>query len=218
VEANGCTAIRSLAAFASATLIALLRRGRAARFALDHPNARSLHANPTPRIGGLGVVGSRTETTDLPGTAQGYKETSLSIGGFTYNGKSQPALTGVSEDWFNRSGVKVDAWWKDLNVFGAVVAGRDNLRGSAARKVDSSTIMAEADYRVLPWVMPTMRFEKTNYSDGRRNVIKMIPSTSFLIRANVRVIAEGHFFNHVNATAPDRTGLNEGLLRLEFLF
>mgnify|MGYP000704601323 CR=1 FL=1 len=36
------------------TLAALMQR--ATRLPMDHPNARSLHATPTPRIGGIGVV------------------------------------------------------------------------------------------------------------------------------------------------------------------
>jgi UDP-N-acetylmuramyl pentapeptide phosphotransferase/UDP-N-acetylglucosamine-1-phosphate transferase len=35
-------------------LISLLKRGR--RLPMDHPNARSLHETPTPRIGGLGIM------------------------------------------------------------------------------------------------------------------------------------------------------------------
>ena len=40
----------------SALTVWLLSRGRAARLALDHPNARSLHSTPIPRTGGLGIV------------------------------------------------------------------------------------------------------------------------------------------------------------------
>ena len=36
------------------TLAWLLRRG--GRLPMDHPNARSLHATPTPRVGGLGIM------------------------------------------------------------------------------------------------------------------------------------------------------------------
>ena len=36
--------------------VALLLRSGAARVALDLPNERSLHASPTPRIGGLGIM------------------------------------------------------------------------------------------------------------------------------------------------------------------
>jgi hypothetical protein len=65
--------------------------------------------------------------------------------------------------------------------------------------------------------MPTFRFEKTNYSD-RRNVVLLLPGVSFLVRANVKVLAEARFFNHLQAGSRERTGLNEGLVRLEFAF
>ncbi|MES1999053.1 MAG: glycosyltransferase family 4 protein [Pseudomonadota bacterium] len=41
----------------SFTLVWLLTRGLGARLALDQPNARSLHTTPTPRTGGLGMLG-----------------------------------------------------------------------------------------------------------------------------------------------------------------
>jgi len=181
-------------------------------------NFKDYYAAASYKFGGLGVVGSRVESNEQPNTAEGYKEYSFSAGGFVYRGKGQPVLTGVTEDWLMRSGFRVDTWLKDLNIYGAVVFGEDELRGLIPRKINSSSIMAEADYVVLPWVMPTFRFEKTNYSDGRRNVIQAIPSISFLVRANVRVLAEGHFFNRARSDSSDRTGLNEGLFRLEFFF
>lgn len=45
-----------LALAVSALTIGLLLKSRAARLVLDQPNHRSLHATPTPRIGGLGIV------------------------------------------------------------------------------------------------------------------------------------------------------------------
>lgn len=45
-----------LPAAVAAAAIALLLRSRAASVWLDHPNARSLHERPTPRLGGLGVM------------------------------------------------------------------------------------------------------------------------------------------------------------------
>lgn len=47
----------SLAAFAIAfAVIALVRRTPLARALADQPNERSLHENPTPRVGGLGLM------------------------------------------------------------------------------------------------------------------------------------------------------------------
>jgi hypothetical protein len=184
----------------------------------ENNNFKDYYGSISYKLGGLGVVGSRTEPDERPDTTEGYRETSVTLGAFGYRGKSQPQITGVTEDWFSRSGFKIDTWLQNLNLVGAVVYGEDQLRGPSPRKISSSSMLAEADYLVLPWVMPTFRFEKTNFSDGRRNVIQMIPSISFLVRANVRVLAEGHFFNRVMTNGPDRTGLNEGIVRLEFAF
>jgi hypothetical protein len=184
----------------------------------ENNNFKDYYGAISYKIGGLGVVGSRSETGEQPNTAEGYTETSVSIGTFAYRGKGQPTIAGVTEDWLMRSGFKADIWLKDLNIYGAVVFGTDELRGTSPHTTDSSSMMAEADYRVLPWLMPTMRFEKINFSDGRRNVVQMIPAVNFLVRANVRVLAEGHFFNRLQAGSSTRTGTNEGLLRLEFFF
>jgi UDP-N-acetylmuramyl pentapeptide phosphotransferase/UDP-N-acetylglucosamine-1-phosphate transferase len=43
-------------AAASAILIALLRRSRLGRWLADVPNERSLHAEPRPRVGGIGLM------------------------------------------------------------------------------------------------------------------------------------------------------------------
>ncbi len=45
-----------LALLVSGAVIAVLIRTRAAVLALDHPNQRSLHATPTPRLGGMGIA------------------------------------------------------------------------------------------------------------------------------------------------------------------
>ena len=45
-----------IALIVSGTLVTLLIRSRVASLALDHPNPRSLHATPTPRVGGVGII------------------------------------------------------------------------------------------------------------------------------------------------------------------
>jgi hypothetical protein len=186
--------------------------------AVENNNFKDYYGTVSYKFGGLGVVGSRTETAEQPNTAEGYKEISMAVGGFVYTGKGQPNISGVTENRFTRSGLKLDVWLYDLNLYGAGVFGTDELRGPSARTIDTSAIMAGADYKLLPWVMPTFRFEKTNFSDGRRTVVQLITAINFLVRANVRVLAEGRFFNRLQATGTARTGSNQGLVRLEFLF
>ena len=40
----------------AALVIALLRRSRTAAWLADHPNERSMHDSPTPRVGGIGIA------------------------------------------------------------------------------------------------------------------------------------------------------------------
>jgi UDP-N-acetylmuramyl pentapeptide phosphotransferase/UDP-N-acetylglucosamine-1-phosphate transferase len=58
VEAHRVTPVAPLliAALGCAGVLWLLLRFYAARLPLDHPNARSLHDKPIPRIGGIGVL------------------------------------------------------------------------------------------------------------------------------------------------------------------
>jgi UDP-N-acetylmuramyl pentapeptide phosphotransferase/UDP-N-acetylglucosamine-1-phosphate transferase len=65
-------------------LLWLLRRGK--RLPMDHPNARSLHDTPTPRIGGLGVVAGVAvaavwllDTTLLPVMLAAFALAALSV-------------------------------------------------------------------------------------------------------------------------------------------
>jgi UDP-GlcNAc:undecaprenyl-phosphate GlcNAc-1-phosphate transferase len=50
------TWLAPLGAFAICWLTLAFLLQRAARLPMDHPNARSLHAIPTPRVGGIGIV------------------------------------------------------------------------------------------------------------------------------------------------------------------
>ncbi len=69
---EGITAAIVVAALAAAIAIALLRRTAWAQRLADHPNERSLHQRPTPRIGGLGIaigVAAAVATTGVTGVA-----------------------------------------------------------------------------------------------------------------------------------------------------
>ena len=52
----------------SLAVIALARRGTLGARLADHPNERSLHTNPTPRVGGLGVMAGALVVVAVSGT------------------------------------------------------------------------------------------------------------------------------------------------------
>jgi len=181
----------------------------------ENNNFKDYYAAASYKLSGYGVVGPRSDASNIAGVAG--SERSVSIGGFTYTGRGQPSATGVTEDRFTRTGIKADAWIGKLNVFGAVASGHDTLFGSAPRLVTARAAMLEADYLVLPWVMPTLRLERTTYSD-RDAVVALVPAASVLVRANVRVLVEGHFYNDARSASGVRVNKNDGVVRLEFLF
>jgi hypothetical protein len=162
------------------------------------------------KFGGFGTVGSRDDRETLT-LNNNYSEWSFAAGTFGYRGKGQTSASDVTENQFERVGMKFDAYLDDLNLFGAIVSGRDHLEGIAPRRIDTSAFFVQADYMLLPWVMPTLRFEKTKYSDGRKPVREVIAAANIALRANVRVLLEGHFYGA-------NTGKNEGMIRFEFLF
>jgi hypothetical protein len=57
------------------------------------------------KVGGLGVVGSRVEVEPQATSAEGYKRPRFRPG-FTYIGKGQPTLAGVTEDRFTRTRIQ----------------------------------------------------------------------------------------------------------------
>ena len=59
--------IAPAAAFCAALLLTALMLWRRWHWAVDHPNDRSLHSDPTPRIGGLAVMAAVLSATALAG-------------------------------------------------------------------------------------------------------------------------------------------------------
>lgn len=182
----------------------------------ENNNFKDYYGTVSYKVGGLGVMGPRSDTA-ASGASSRTAEHSFALGAFTYTGRGQPAITGVIEDRFTRTGIKADAWIGKLNVFGAYARGTDDLLGSAARTVSARAGMVEADYLLLPWVMPALRVEKTTFSD-RQAVVVVVPSLSLLVRANVRVLAEGRLYNDARSASGARVNSNDGVIRLEFLF
>jgi hypothetical protein len=176
----------------------------------ENNNFKDQYWSVAYKFGGMGMVGSRVETDNLV-SEEAYAERSFTLGTFGYRGKAPVSSAAGAENQFTRTGLKFDAYFDELNVFGAVVSGNDNVQGTTGIEVETSAFFAQADYMALPWMMSVLRFEKTNFSDGRRAVRAFIPAVNLAVRANVKVLVEGRFYGA-------QTGTNEGIVRLDFLF
>jgi hypothetical protein len=178
----------------------------------ENNNSKDYYWSGSYKFGGLGVAGSRNDDTTLGTDSDIYSEWSLAVGTFGYRGKRRTStVPGNPEDQLTRWGLKFDAYLDDLNLFGAFVSGQDNIRSATPSSIKTTAFFVQADYMLLPWVMPTIRLEKSNFSNGRRYKA-LVATTNFAIRANVRAVVEGIFYGGRQAET------NYGLVRLEFLF
>lgn len=182
----------------------------------ENNNFKDYYGAVSYKFSGLGVVGPRHPASDAA-FEEPVRERSLTLGAFSYTGRGVPAGAGILEDRFTRHGVKADLWVGPVNLYGAYVRGTDAVIGSAATTVQSRASMAQADYLLLPWVMPSLRVERTTYS-GRPAVVAVVPAVSVLVRANIRVLGEAHIFNEAVSATGTRLNANDGVVRLEFMF
>lgn len=182
----------------------------------DNNNFKDYYWTASYKLGGMGVTGSSREPDSLE-ISDNYSEYSLLIGGFGYVGRSANPLKGFDEDRYRRTGVKFDAFIDKLNLYGAAVWGKDELRGLSRRQIDTTAFFVEADYVLSPFFVPLLRFEKSNFSD-RRNMVRFVPAVNFAIRANCRLLVEGRLYNKLSEGSNKRTGTNEARIRLDFVF
>ncbi len=172
---------------------------------------------------GYGVAGPiRQEKEEDTKTGDNFVDDSIKVGVFGVSGRrgigTGPTAT---EDRYNRVGVKLDIFIKRLNVYGAYVRGKDRIVG-ANREFDSSAWFTEADYVLTPWIIPLIRYEKTDVTEiaGRPQPQerRVVPAVNLAIRANVRLLVEGRFFVRDANFPSSLRPRNDGRIRLDFLF
>jgi hypothetical protein len=102
----------------------------------------------------------------------------------------------VQQDGFSLYGLDVQVNLNDLILrSGAVLGTNDDPQlvdpfnpGAAVTDVDSTSAFLEADWVILPWLVPAIRYESYTLEDGFGTDWKsrFAPTVNFLIRANVK--------------------------------
>jgi hypothetical protein len=157
------------------------------------------------KIGGMGLDG------DLGGKEipdKNWRDDSLRVGVFAYRGNAGgvdfplPVDTGdvnVQDEHFVRTGFFASAYFRDLNVFGAYVHGKDTLRQFDAESGDFlaevqptyDSWFVQADYVFYPWLLGAARYETVTPGDRSVESLRTgVFSVSGLIRANVKAMLE----------------------------
>jgi hypothetical protein len=172
----------------------------------DGNNAKDVYARVDYKFGGMGLDG------DLGGhspPAENWHDDSLRVGALVYRGDgtgipfaSTDAFGNaidIQDRHFLRVGAYASLFVRDLNVFGAVLRGTDDLQllaqdGSGQigqAKPDYRAWFLQADYVIFPWLQATGRYETVRPGDPSVPSLRMgTANVSALIRANVKAMLE----------------------------
>lgn len=171
----------------------------------DNNASKDVYYRLSYKFGGFGVAGSRSQKVakELK-QVNNWRDDSFKIGTFGYFGKG---VFSEEENRFNRIGFDFDFWYRDLNVFGAFVHGRE-FRDKVQEFV-FDTYFVEAEYVLLPWIIGLIRFE--NVAQPGLDLRRIVPALIIAYRANVRLIGESEIYL-------DNSGNSLVRFRLDFLF
>jgi len=169
-------------------------------------NSKDVYGRLDYKFGGMGLDGDMggREASD-----KNWRDDSLRVGAFIYHGKASGidflledelgTMINVQDDHFLRTGFFASAYFRDLNVFGAYVHGKDTLRQFAAASGDFlgeieptyNSWFIQADYVFYPWLHGAARYETVTPADRSvRSLRAGVFNVSGLIRANIKAIAE----------------------------
>ncbi len=159
----------------------------------DNNSQKDVYASAGYKFGGYGVSGSKEELLELKSTDT-YIDNSISLGAFTYIGRSTSPFVG--ETRFNRWGLRADLSVQKLNLYGAYIHGTDALWRTASRQKTNSCFV-EADYVILPPFQLAVRYENLRPGDSSVHPLQFLTTDfSFLVRANIKLIVEARLDLH----------------------
>ncbi|MFQ5638584.1 MAG: hypothetical protein ACE5IR_11385 [bacterium] len=171
----------------------------------DNNSAKDIYYRFSYKFGGFGVAGSKTKKAakKLKQT-NNWRDDSIKVGTFGYFGTAGPSTL---ENKFDRIGFDFDLWYRDLNLFGIFMHGRE-LKNSF-EEFSFNTYFIEADYVFLPWVIGILRVERVIRPGP--DIQRIVPGVVFAYRANIRLVNEAEIYRNNSGDSLIR-------LRLDFLF
>jgi len=175
---------------------------------------KDYYAAASLKFGGLGYDGSGGTSVEggLSTTPSGYwRDDSVLVGGFYYK-----TNLGPDNHAFDRIGADARCNYKDLSVALGYITGDND-----ATNEKKDIWFAEAEYFVLPWLQPYLRYETldSDLQDGDKS--RIVAGTVLLARANVKFNLEGRFYTKndpVKAVTGDKNDENLVVVRLDYAF
>lgn len=177
---------------------------------IDSNDRKDLFGRIAYKFGGYGELGG----SELPQDLEFWRDDSIKVGFFTYNGRSRndyagsvTALSGTTgtglvtvsadrsiENAFHIVGTEFDWWFKDLNLFGLYLRQADDDPRGTGESIDTDTWFTEANYTIYPWLVGILRYGQTAQDFAVRSDPKeqqfLVPAVTVLGRANVKFTLE----------------------------
>jgi len=175
---------------------------------------KNYYAAASLKLGGLGYDGSggTTEEGGLKTSPSGYwRDDAILLGAFYYK-----TYDGAQDLPFDRIGADVRLNHKDLSVALGFITG-DN----EAMKMKKDVWFAEAEYFVLPWLQPYMRYENLSSDAANGDKSRFVAGTVLLARANVKFNLEGRFYTKndpIEAAGGNKNDEDRFVVRLDYAF
>lgn len=172
----------------------------------DPHSAKDWYARFDYKFGGMGLDGDTTGKT-MP--AENWRENSVRVGILGYHGTGRDVSFPITDDIgtplfdvvdrrYDRLGLYASWFWRDLNVFGAYVRGKDELTVTDLEAATDTRIaptysswFVQADYVIRPPFQVSLRYEDLSPGDPAAPAIRLANANfSFLIVANIKLMLE----------------------------
>lgn len=176
----------------------------------DPHSSKDWYARLDYKFGGMGLDGDTTGKNLPP---ENWRENSVRVGVLGYHGNGRDVSTtffvdptvpdpipafDVVDRRYDRVGLYVSWFWRDLNVFGAYVHGKDeltvtDLEAATDKKIGPtySSWFVQADYVIKPPFQVSLRYEDLNPGDPTAPAIRFANANfSYLMVANIKLMLE----------------------------
>ncbi len=189
----------------------------------DTNDSKDLYYRFSYKLGGMGLDGSGGAPEGELTQTDNWVDNSVTLGTFGYFGSAK--LTGATfkEDRFRRIGVDGRVNFRNLDLYGALMVGRDDKPSTTTtiRDVDATAYFLEGDYTFKPWLIGALRYEGVKFdemlSGAKATNNALVANLAAFVRANVRLMLEG-VVPLTNEDKQINSGQKKLVLDLTYLF
>ena len=170
----------------------------------DPNSRRDFYARFDYKFGGMGLDGDTTGQTLPP---ENWRENSVRLGLFGYRGDGSDVsvpfddgagnITHVIDRRYDRVGLYVSWFCRDLNLFGVYLHGKDSLSVTDPAAVESrtdptyDTWFVQGDYVIRPPFQVSLRYEHLKPGDPAALATRLANANfTYLVRANIKLMLE----------------------------